>query len=299
MPLPILRENDQNIPMKTELELINICVLNAGYAKTSQAWSGTGLSSPFVRLYYIKAGHAEIVMPDARMKARPGFMYIVPSFVPHSITCEAGLEFYYLFVYERYGQQTDLFDIYSFPHEVEANHAIDLLFENYCNYYPQLNLPYQTADEFYAHPSYQEYVIRYANMDRYEKMQLQGFVWIVGSFFMKHAHKRIDDIDERVLRVIAYIKDNMQQEMTTETMADVACVTKAHLGRLFREKLGCSPIQFVLRTRIQCAQRLLVTTSRSVGSIASEVGVNDVSYFVRLFRQKIGFTPQEYRERLK
>lgn len=285
--------------MKTELELINICVLNAGYAKTSQAWSGTGLSSPFVRLYYIKAGHAEIAMPDARLKARPGFMYIVPSFVPHSITCEAGLEFYYLFVYERYGQQTDLFDIYSFPHEVEANHAIDLLFENYCNYYPQLNLPYQTAYEFYTHPSYQEYVIRYANMDRYEKMQLQGFVWIVGSFFMKHAHKRIDDIDERVLRVIAYVKDNMQQEMTTESMADVACVTKAHLGRLFREKLGCSPIQFVLRTRIQCAQRLLVTTSRSVGSIASEVGFNDVSYFVRLFRQKIGFTPQEYRERLK
>lgn len=284
--------------MKTELELINICVLNAGYAKTSQAWSGTGLSSPFVRLYYIKAGHAEIVMPNARLKAHPGFMYIVPSFVPHSITCEAGLEFYYLFVYERYGQQTDLFDIYSIPHEVEANHAIDLLFENYCNYYPQLNLPYQTPDEFYAHPSYQEYVIRYANMDRYEKMQLQGFVWIVGSFFMKHAHKRIDDIDERVLRVIAYIKDNMQQEMTTESMADVACVTKAHLGRLFREKLGCSPIQFVLRTRIQCAQRLLVTTTRSVGSIASEVGFNDVSYFVRLFRQKIGFTPQEYRERL-
>lgn len=285
--------------MKTELELINICVLNAGYAKTSQEWKGTGLSSPFVRLYYIKAGHATIVMPDAQLEARPGFMYIVPSFVPHSITCEAGFEFYYLFVYERYGQQTDLFDIYSFPHEVEANHAIDLLFENYCNYYPQLNLPYRTAEEFYAHPSYQEYVVRYANMDRYEKMQLQGFVWIVGSFFMKHAHKRIDDIDDRVLRVITYIKDNMQHEMTTESMADVACVTKAHLGRLFRQTLGCSPIQFVLRTRIQCAQRLLVTTSRSVGAIADEVGFNDVSYFVRLFRQKIGFTPQEYRERLR
>lgn len=285
--------------MKTELELINICVLNAGYAKTSQEWEGTGLSSPFVRLYYIKAGHAEIVMPDARLEARPGYMYIVPSFVPHSITCQAGLEFYYLFVYERYGQQTDLFDIYSFPHEVEANHAIDLLFENYCNYYPELNLPYQTAADFYAHPSYQEYVIRYANMDRYEKMQLQGFVWIVGSFFMKHAHKRLDDIDDRVLRVIAYVKDNMQHEITTEMMAGVACVTKAHLGRLFRETIGCSPIQFVLRTRIQCAQRLLVTTSRSIGAIACEVGFNDVSYFVRLFRQKIGFTPQEYREQLK
>ena len=99
--------------MKTELELINICVLNAGYARITQRWSGTGLSSPFVRLYYIKAGSAEISMPDAHLSAKPGCMYIVPSFVPHSITCEAGLEFYYLFVYERYGQQTDLFDIYS------------------------------------------------------------------------------------------------------------------------------------------------------------------------------------------
>lgn len=284
--------------MKTDLELINICVLNAGFARTTQKWSGSGLSSPFVRLYYIKAGRAEINMSDARIEAKPGFMYIVPSFVPHSITCEAGLEFYYLFVYERYGQQTDLFDIYSFPHEVEANHAIDLLFENYCDYYPELNLPYQTAEDFYAHPSYQEYVVRYANMARYEKMQLQGFVWIVGSFFMKHAHKRIDEIDQRVLKVIAYVKDNIQQEMTTESLANIACVTKAHLGRLFRETIGVSPIQFVLRTRIQHAQRLLVTTTRNVSTVAYEVGFNDVSYFVRLFRQKIGFTPQEYRERL-
>ena len=285
--------------MKTELELINICVLNAGYARATNRWSGTGLSSPFVRLYYIKAGHAEITMPDAHLSAKPGCMYIVPSFVPHSITCEAGLEFYYLFVYERYGEQTDLFDIYSFPHEVEANAAIDLLFENYCNYYPELNLPYQTAEDFYAHPSYQEYVVRYANMDRFEKMQLQGFVWIVGSFFMKYAHKRLDDIDDRVLRVMAYVKDNVQQEMTSELLAGIACVTKAHLGRMFRETLGCSPIQFVLRTRLQHAQRLLVTTSRSIVDIAAEVGFNDVSYFVRLFRQKIGFTPQEYRVHLK
>lgn len=285
--------------MKTELELINICVLNAGYARSTHKWSGTGLSSPFVRLYYIKVGHAEINMPDATLAMKPGYMYIVPSFVPHSITCQAGLEFYYLFVYERYGQQTDLFDIYSFPHEVEANHAIDLLFENYCNYYPELNLPYQTAEDFYAHPSYQEYVVRYANMDRFEKMQLQGFVWIVGSFFMKHAHKRIDGIDDRVLRVMAHVKDNMQQEMTIESLASMVCVTKAHLGRLFRESIGCSPIQFVLRTRIQCAQRLLVTTASSVSAIADQVGFNDVSYFIRLFRQKIGFTPQEYRQHLK
>lgn len=285
--------------MKTELELINICVLNAGYAKSTKRWSGKGLSSPFVRLYYIKVGSAELDVPDAKLMMKPGFMYIVPSFMPHSITCEAGLEFYYLFVYERYGMQTDLFDIYSFPYEVEANNAIDLLFENYCNYYPELNLPYETADDFYSHPSYQEYVVRYANMDRFEKMQLQGFVWIVGSFFMKHAHKRLDEMDERVLKVMAYVKDNIRKEITTDSLAELACITKSHLGRLFRETLGCSLVQFILRTRIQYAQRLLMTTKQNVNMIANEVGFNDVSYFIRLFKQKIGFTPQEYRDKLK
>lgn len=106
-------------------------------------------------------------------------------------------------------------------------------------------------------------------------------------------------MDDRVLRVMAYVKDNIQQEMTTELLAGIVCVTKAHLGRLFRETLGQSPIQFVLRTRIQHAQRLLMTTKHSIAAIAREVGFNDVSYFVRVFRQKIGFTPQEYREQLK
>lgn len=285
--------------MKTKLELVDVCVLNAGFASVANNWSGTGLSSPFARIYYIKSGKATIQLPDTELTVKPGFMYMVPSYMPHSLMCEAGLEFYYLFIYERYGRQSDIFDIYSFPYEVEANEAIDLLFVNYCNYYPELNLPYQSAEDFYSHPAYQEYAIRYFNMDRFEKMQLQGFVWIVASFFMKHAHKRLSEIDSRLKKVMYYVKSNMASELTLDALAEMACVTKAHLGRLFRETLGTSPVQFILRTRIQSAQQLLVTTNYSINTIAHEVGFNDASYFIRTFKQKLGFTPQEYRDRLK
>lgn len=285
--------------MRTELELINICVLNAGYTRTTQAWKGTGLSSPFARLYYVKSGHAVLHLPHTEVHVRGGFMYLVPSFMPHSIDCQPDLEFYYLFVYERYGTQTDLFDIYSFPFEVEANEAIDLLFQNYCNYYPELTLSFSTFDDFYNHPAFQEYAVRYAEMDRYMKMQLQGFVWIVGSFFMKHASKRHTDLDPRLLRVVDYIKSNIESQIELTDLASMACVTPAHLGRLFRQHLGCSPLQFILRTRIQCAQRLLITTGNTVNVIAREVGFSDTSYFIRLFRQKLGFTPQEYRDKLR
>ena len=284
--------------MKTDLELVNICVLNAGYAQVSQHWEGKGLSSPFARLYYVKEGEGTISTPEAELTMKPGNMYLVPSFMPHSMTCQSGLRFYYLFVYERYGTQSDIFDLYSFPYEVEANQAIDLLFENYCNYYPELTLPYASAEDFYAHPSYREYAIRYAQMDRAQKMQLQGFVWIVASFFMAKAQK-IEEMDERLLKVIDYVKENVGKVIEIETLANMVCLTKSHLERLFREKLGTSPLQFILRKKIQSAQRLLMTTNYSVNVIAHEVGFDDPSYFIRIFRQKIGFTPQDYRINLK
>ena len=284
--------------MKTDLELVNICVLNAGYAQVSQHWEGKGLSSPFARLYYVKEGEGTISTPEAELTMKPGNMYLVPSFMPHSMTCQSGLRFYYLFVYERYGTQSDIFDLYSFPYEVAAHQAIDLLFENYCNYYPELTLPYASAEDFYAHPSYREYAIRYAQMDRSQKMQLQGFVWIVASFFMAKAQK-IEEMDERLLKVIDYVKENVGKVIETETLANMVCLTKSHLERLFREKLGTSPLQYILRTKIQCAQRLLMTTNYSIQVIAHEVGFDDPSYFIRVFRQKIGFTPQDYRMNLK
>lgn len=284
--------------MKTDLELVNICVLNAGYAQVSQHWEGKGLSSPFARLYYVKEGEGTISTPEAELTMKPGNMYLVPSFMPHSMTCQSGLRFYYLFVYERYGTQSDIFGLYSFPYEVEANQAIDLLFENYCNYYPELTLPYASAEDFYAHPSYREYAIRYAQMDRAQKMQLQGFVWIVASFFMAKAQK-IEEMDERLLKVIDYVKENVGKVIEIETLANMVCLTKSHLERLFREKLGTSPLQFILRKKIQSAQRLLITTNYSVNVIAHEVGFDDPSYFIRIFRQKIGFTPQDYRINLK
>ena len=284
--------------MKTDLELVNICVLNAGYAQVSQHWEGKGLSSPFARLYYVKEGEGTISTPEEELTMKPGNMYLVPSFMPHSMTCQSGLRFYYLFVYERYGTQSDIFDLYSFPYEVEANQAIDLLFENYCNYYPELTLPYASAEDFYAHPSYREYAIRYAQMDRAQKMQLQGFVWIVASFFMAKAQK-IEEMDERLLKVIDYVKENVGKVIEIETLANMVCLTKSHLERLFREKLGTSPLQYILRMKIQCAQRLLMTTNYSINVIAHEVGFDDPSYFIRVFRQKIGFTPQDYRMNLK
>lgn len=285
--------------MAADLEMINVCVLNVGHMRTSRRFGGAEVSSPFARLYYLTKGSVTIHLPNQDVEAHPGFMYLIPSFMPHSYTCENDCEFYYLFVYERYGKQSDIFDIYNFPYKVEANHAIDLLFQNYCNFYPELNFPYQTEEDFYTHSSYFDYVERYSQMDKATKMQLLGFVWIVASFFMKRSNSKLDSMDERVTKVMTFVKTHVNLPLSLEDMAQEINVTKSHLGRIFRESLGISPLQYVTRTKVQCAQRLLMTTTHSIRYIASEVGFQDVSYFIRVFKRSIGLTPQEYREKLK
>lgn len=285
--------------MKTALERVNISVLNVGYARTQHKWGGADISSPFARLYYIKAGHACLHLPSEDVDLQPGYMYLVPGFMPHSYECEPNLEFYYMFIYERYGDHMDIFDIYDMPICVKADNAVELLFTNYCQLYPQLSLPYSSAEDFNAHPAYMDYARRYSQMERYEKMQLQGLVWIISSYFMKHAVKAHDHLDDRVVKVCTYVKQNIGKTIRQEQLEDVACLTRSHLNRLFHESYGMSSMQYVIRQKVQYAQQLLLTSDMSVSSVAEAIGISDTSYFIRLFRKQIGFTPQDYRHSVK
>lgn len=281
------------------LEMANLCVLNVGYAQTQHQWGGTDISSPFARIYYVKEGRAILHLPDRDIELTPGYMYLLPCFLPHSYLCDPGFKFYYMFVYMRYGEQQGLFDGHTLPYQVKANEATDLLFTNFCQLYPQLSLPYSSAADFDDHPAYRDYARRYMEMERWEKMQLQGLVWILMSYFMKHASQHAEDTDPRVLKVSQFIMDDIQQTPTLEQMANIANVAKSHLSRIFNEAFGVSPLQYVIRCKVQHAQTLLLTSNMSIRDIALEVGFPDVSYFIRLFKKNIGFTPQDYRESLK
>ena len=96
-----------------------------------------------------------------------------------------------------------------------------------------------------------------------------------------------------------YLKEHISDRVTLDELSGVACVTRSHLGRLFRAAFDMSPIQYAIRCKIQYAQGLLLTTNMSVRSVSEKIGIDDVSSFIRIFKKIIGFTPLDYRERLK
>ena len=81
-------------------------------------------------------------------------------------------------------------------------------------------------------------------------------------------------------------------------MASMVCLTESHLVKAFRKSLGITPLQYIIKKKIQHAQSLLLDTPMTVSEVARAIGMSDASYFIRLFKKNIGFTPQEYRERL-
>jgi AraC-like DNA-binding protein len=66
--------------------------------------------------------------------------------------------------------------------------------------------------------------------------------------------------------------------------------------RLFSSVLGVTPHQYLVRSRLRHAARLLADDERSVTDIAYDVGFGDLSNFVRTFHRAAGVSPRRFRE---
>lgn len=277
---------------------IDFIVLSMGLNETKTSWHIQDISSSFVRIYYVEKGKAAFHLANEDVEMSPGHMYLIPPYQSLSYDCEAGLRSYYLLVNPC--MRTDVFDLYEYPSEVRANEATRLLFENYCTLYPQLSLPTMgSAQEFEEHSAYSHYAATFAAMQPYEKLQLQGLALILFSYFQKRAHLRDSVSDSRVMDLVKFIQENVHDTISLGQLAERACLTKCSVIRAFKNAMGVSPLQYVNRKKVQQAQSYLLTTNMNIREIAHSLGVDDVSYFIRMFHKILGYTPMEYRQRLK
>lgn len=95
-------------------------------------------------------------------------------------------------------------------------------------------------------------------------------------------------------RILAATRD--AEETSVAEMARHAGLGQSQFHALFRATTGQSPKQFHLRKLLDRAVDRLVTTSDPVAEIAYELGYQNVSSFNRLFRQRFGVTPSEFRK---
>lgn len=101
---------------------------------------------------------------------------------------------------------------------------------------------------------------------------------------------------EAVKESIAYMRRSLGQDLTLEGLAEQAALSPSHYIRVFRHYTGQTPFGFLQDLRLREAAHCL-RQGMTVSETALRVGVPNLSYFIRLFREKYGSTPKQYQLR--
>ncbi|MEK0315600.1 helix-turn-helix domain-containing protein [Cohnella sp. 56] len=100
------------------------------------------------------------------------------------------------------------------------------------------------------------------------------------------------DLAEAVAR---YLRTHYRQSIAMDELAGSFHYSAHYLSRLFRRAYGCSPMTYLVRTRMNRAKELLAGTSMGIGEIAESVGYADMYYFNKLFKKQLGMTPVQFK----
>ena len=107
---------------------------------------------------------------------------------------------------------------------------------------------------------------------------------------MKRPNKRLSD--RRLRQVFDYIEDNLAENISLGDLAAVIGLSVSHFKVLFREAVGLSPHQYLIRRRVERAKNLLGEGKLSICQIATESGFAHQSHLARHMHRVLGVAPK-------
>jgi hypothetical protein len=98
---------------------------------------------------------------------------------------------------------------------------------------------------------------------------------------------------------IGFLEDNFERQITLENIAEISGYSASHLEKLFRDHLGCSPLYYLHKLRLERSKQLLSATEFSLADIAAQTGFKNDRSLMYLFKKRFGMSPTEFRRKAK
>lgn len=95
--------------------------------------------------------------------------------------------------------------------------------------------------------------------------------------------------------VIDYIHEHYDTCISISELAALLDLSEHYFMRFFKSHIGITCVEFINDYRLNAAAKMLSETHKPISEIGIEVGINNISYFNRLFKKKFNATPKEYR----
>lgn len=99
----------------------------------------------------------------------------------------------------------------------------------------------------------------------------------------------------RAVEMALWMDAHSHESLSLDTMARESGLSVFHFLRVFNRVFGVTPHQYLVRSRLRHAARLLTEGGHSITDVALDVGFNDLSNFVRTFHRAAGIPPNQFR----
>lgn len=106
-------------------------------------------------------------------------------------------------------------------------------------------------------------------------------------------HEKI--LKPQLKHVVKYIYENLSNKITIANLASESCMSESAFFQCFKDNFGISPLEFILKSRIEQAKRLLSDPGISITEVCYASGFNSLNYFSKVFKRLEGITPKQYK----
>lgn len=121
----------------------------------------------------------------------------------------------------------------------------------------------------------------------------------IKNWFLRENKDKEVQVNSQIADALKYIEENLDQDLSLNTIADSVYLSPSYFGRMFKSQMGLSIIDYILEQRITKAKRLMKETKFRNYEIAEKVGFQNYSYFSTVFKKHEKKSPNEYRSSLK
>jgi len=117
-------------------------------------------------------------------------------------------------------------------------------------------------------------------------------------YYLSQEYKElsIPETGTKIDEIFIYLHTHYSEKITLDQLCRCFATNRTTLNRLFQDIYNTSVMAYLNSIRLEIAVSLLKNTILPVNQVADRIGIDDLSYFGRIFKQKTGFTPSEFRK---
>lgn len=272
-----MNERMQSDSLRGLLANMQADVIVANVQQVEADWRRENYVHSFNRLYYILEGEGRVEVDGVAYEPQPGQLVLLPCHTIQSYSTVSDRTFrkYWCHFTARIGSR-DLMEMRRFPVCVDVPEPLE------------------------AEGWFRRIVEGMSDPSPAALLRTQAALLQLLSLFMNSSQEQptgLPTAARKMSLALQYIEQHLDEKITIDRLAALVHYHPNYFIRAFHSVLGCSPIQYMNRLRMERARKLLAT-DQSIGSIARAVGIEQHN-FSAMFKSCTGFSPRDFRRLLR